>query len=131
MHKKALFRGARTAAGQINRTLEVECEAESNLDLDVPVGNNQLTAFVLDVSQLKFLYIVAAGALTIKTNSSGSPANTITLAADVPFQWILGDNALRDTANAAITTDITALYITNAGEAPVNLQLLSGFDPTV
>ncbi len=128
---KTLVRGARTDGASITKSLSVTCEAESDINIDIPNGADQLVAFVMDVSQLKFLYIVAAAALVIKTNNSGSPVNTITLAAGVPFQWITGDNPLRDTANAALTTDITALYVTNATGGAVNLQILTGYDPTV
>jgi hypothetical protein len=77
------------------------------------------------------LFIVATGALTLKTNSSGSPANTITLVKDEPFLWRTGDGTLRDTAGSAITTDITGLYITNPGAAAVDLKLFALVDPTI
>lgn len=128
---KSILRGAITDGASITKRLTVSVEAELDLNISIPNGADQLVAFAMDVSQLKFIYIVADGVLVLETNSSGSPVNTITLAANAPFQWIFGDNPIRDTANAVITTDITALYVTNATGGAVALQILTGYDPTV
>jgi hypothetical protein len=127
----SLTRGLVADGVSISKRLTVSVESVHNVDISVANGTDQLVAFVCDVSQLKCLYIVADGALVIETNSSSAAANTITLAANVPFQWIFGDNPLRDTANAALTTDITSLYVTNATGGAVHLQLFAGIDPTV
>lgn len=116
----------------LSRTREISAGAENNLDESIAAGAvNQLVAFVLDVSQLKALYLLAAAALTIKTNSSGAPANTFVLQPGVPFVWHDQMPALRDTAGVAVGTDITALYVSNAGADAVVLQLRSLLDPTV
>lgn len=126
------LRGIATGSFTTQRKVEVSAEQDVCMDVEVPVGNNQLFALALDVSQLKSLYIEAVGgALTLKTNSSGSPANTITLADGVPFSWIQNNGALADTSGAAITTDITALYVTNGNAAAVSLKFATLLDPTV
>lgn len=126
------LRGIATGSFTTQRKVEVSAEQDVCMDVEVPVGNNQLFALALDVSQLKSLYIEAVGgALTLKTNSSGSPANTITLADGVPFSWIQNNGALADTSGAAITTDITALYVTNGTAAAVSLKFATLLDPTV
>ena len=124
-------RGIVAGGLSLNYRVEAEAGQELNIDESIPVGNNQLLAFVCDVSQLKSFFLVADGALTVETNSGGSPANTITLAANEPFSWVDGDPTLRDTGGTAITTDITALYITNATSGPVKLKIFALVDPTV
>lgn len=113
----------------IVKTFSVAAGAESNLDEAIPTGNNNLVAFQLDVSQCLELFMVGAVALTVKTNSSGSPDNTFTLAAGVPFSWVLGDPPLRDTAGTAVAADITALYVSAVAGGLFQLRSLS--DPTV
>lgn len=114
---------------QLLKQFAVQAGAEANLDESLPIGTNTLVAFALDVSQCVSLFLLSDVALTLKTNSSGSPVNTFTLAAGVPFCWVLGDPPLRDNAGAAVTTDITALYATNAAIAQLQIRCL--FDPTV
>lgn len=84
---------------------------------------NLLILAAIDVSQVKMIVMQADVACTIKTNSSGSPANTINLVAGVPYIWAVGDyNSL------LLTTDVSALYVTVAGAAECNLQILALID---
>lgn len=106
--------------------------AETALDESIAATTtDELVAFVMDVSQLKSIYIVSDQDLLLQLNDGTTPSNTITLVANKPFTWITGDNALRDTAGALITTDITAIYATNAGASAALLQLRASYDPTV
>lgn len=95
-----------------------------------PTTTDELVAFVLDISQAKLLLMGADGALTVETNSSGSPANTFTLGATASFLWKDGDATMKDTAGASVV-DITRLYITNSGDANVQFDLRCLVDPTV
>ena len=101
--------------------------AESNVDEDVTTATTDgLVAFTLDFSQCKALYMLASGgALTVKTNSSGAPDQTIALASGVPFVWVATSGI-----TCPITTDITALYVSNASGATVTLKIRSLTDPT-
>lgn len=127
------IRGITAAGLSITKRAEVTGEQEINISASVSAGTtNGLHALTIDVSQLKSLFIVADGDLTLETNSGSSPANTITLQANEPFAWATGvDGTLRDTGGTAITTDITGLYVTNAGAAAVTLQFFALVDPTV
>ena len=101
--------------------------AESNIDEEFTTGTTDgLTAFTLDYSQCKVFYMLASGgALTVKTNSSGAPDQTIALASGVPYVWVATSGI-----TCPITTDITALYITNASGATVTRKIRSLTDPT-
>ncbi len=118
-------------ADAINKSFPLTGGAETVLSENVPAGSNPLAiGFTMDVSQLKLVYLVASKDIVVKTNSSGAPANTFTLAANVPFVWFTGGAGLRDTAGAVVTTDITSLQVVNAGEEDALLEGRFLHDPT-
>lgn len=86
-----------------------------------------LVAFTYDFSQGKTFLMWSTVAMTVKTNNAGSPIQTFTLVANVPIIWSAGQAS----AVNPITTDITALYVSNAsgGAGILNIRALQ--DPTV
>jgi hypothetical protein len=131
MVKHTHIRGINAAGVALSKRIEVEGGSQIEVNEPITSGANRQVAFAIDVSQLKSLFILAAAALVIKTNSSGSPANTIALIANQPFSWHPGDGTLRDTNGTAITTDITTIYVTNPEDTDVDLRLFALVDPTV
>ena len=103
---------------------------EVNVDELIPaLSTDLLVNFAADVSKVLSLFIVSDVACTIKTNSDIAADNTITLAAGIPFTWTSQDGLpLTDTAPAAISTDITKLYVTSTAAA--NLKIRCLIDPT-
>lgn len=95
-------------------------------DDTVPIAADTLYAFVLDVSQVKAVFILSDQDITLETNSSGAPTNTLALKANVPYIWYTNKPSA-----LVFTGDITALYITNASAAIANLQMEILVDPTV
>ena len=88
-----------------------------------PATTNLEILAAIDISQLKMLVMQSDVALTLKTNSSGSPANTINLAAGIPYVWGTGDyNAL------LLTIDVSKFFVTVAGAVEANLQILALVD---
>lgn len=84
---------------------------------------NQEILAAIDVSQLKMLVIQSDVNVTIKTNSSGAPADTLNIVGGIPYVWGDGDyNAL------LLTTDVSKLFVTVPGSAPANLQVLALVD---
>lgn len=125
-------RGINAAGRSVTKRIEVQAESEIFLNPTIASGAaNSLHALVIDVSQLKSLFIVSDQDIVLETNSGSSPINVITLTANKPFSWATGDGDLLDTAGDAITTDITALYATNAGDDDAVLQFFALLDPTV
>ncbi len=90
----------------------------------IPAGTDTLVALVLDVSQVKSAFIMASTALSFQTNSSGSPVDTIDLAAGIPYIWNTNSYDA-----FLLTTDVTALYCTNVAESVLTAEFL--IDPTV
>jgi hypothetical protein len=103
------------SAGLLNRYAEVIPGDSTHLEV----------ACVIDVSELKGLYIKCARALTIKTNNSGSPDNTITLAADEPVVWASGNNI-----DCPLTADVTKIFVTLAAGSDATLEMEVLVDPT-
>jgi hypothetical protein len=68
---------------------------------------------------------VSDKAITLETNSGGSPVDTIALAANVPYDWRVGNaDAFR------LGTDVTGLFVTNASGDEARLQIEVLFDNT-
>lgn len=82
-------------------------------------------AFTCDVSALKSLWISSDQDITIKTNSSSVPQETIALKANQPITWVDGDVQAKPFAG-----DVTAIYVSNAGAAAAALEIRSLEDAT-
>lgn len=118
-----------TAGGNLTITRTQTADAEIVLSSDIPVALNQLTAFVLDYSQLKGFFMKASAAgLTVYTNAAGtgSPDQTFVLAADEAVQFLAGGSEVNP-----FTSDVTCLYISNAAAVAVHLDIRALVDPTV
>jgi len=116
-----------TRAGEsvsVNKTYTVE--GEQNVDVAVPAATTHKEVNIdLDVSELKTLMILSTTDVTIKTNSTGSPDDTLTVVANTPVMW--GD----DTGiTCPLTVDVTKIYITNAGAVASTVKIRSGYDAT-
>lgn len=119
-------------ANALDASLVQSADAEDNRVLSIADGvTDQEVVMSIDVSALKALYLLSDKAVTIETNNSGAPVNTFTLAANAPFVWTADMPALRDTAGAAVTTDVTKFYITNASgaTATINIRVLQDSTP--
>ena len=94
-------------------------------DLTTPVTNTQYVC-AIDVSQIKFIVIVATEDCTLKANSSGAPDYTLTLKADKPLIWWEGCGYTN-----LLTTDTTSFYLTCAATATdFDLTIRGIYDPT-
>ena len=117
------------AAGEPVRSYTISSEGGDDVSLSVADSTtDQLVAFTCDFSQAKFFYIYSDQDVTICTNdaSSGSPDQTLTITATIPFLWIYGSGI-----TCPITTDITALYATNASGSTANIPIRKLEDLTV
>jgi hypothetical protein len=73
----------------------------------------------------KALGIMASKDCTVKTNSTSSPQETLTLKANKMLHWMYGD----PDANKFLADDVTDWYVTTGGEDTL-LQILNGEDAT-
>lgn len=118
-----------TADDSITQVISVSHTYTSGARADIaeaiPGSATTNVNWAVPYARVKAISILADGALTLKTNSSGSPDDTITLAAGKPYQWDTDQNAA-----FLIAHNVTSLYVVNAGADPVNLQILCLYDPT-
>lgn len=86
---------------------------------------DKLVSLAFTLAALEVFGMVSTRALTVKTNDAGSPQDTISLAANVPFIYIPGSGV-----PAAFAGDVTALYVTNASGAAAALTIRGLVDAT-
>ncbi len=111
-----------------NITQSRQLSAEGSIDIDQAIADAEVDksiAFVLDISEVAMIAIKSTQAITIETNDGTTPADTLSLAANVPLVF---SGAAGETN--PFTTDITELFVTNASGAEAQLQIKVLFDPT-
>lgn len=113
----------------INNSADYTGEAEFSLEVTIAFG--EIDLFVeasIDVSETKSMSMSCDFDLTVKTNSSSDPDDTIELVANVPY--VFNTDLVNYYANA-LTTDVTAFYLTNIyGEPEATFKLEVLTDPT-
>jgi len=98
-----------TPSQAIEDTDSFDYESEVNIAVTIPASTtNQEILIAIDVSELKSLCLSSDYSLTIKTNSSGSPTDTIALVGGKPYIWTVNSY---DTCK--LTADVTKIYVTN------------------
>lgn len=109
------------------KSVEKTADALAQYDITVAIGATNFQAILgIDVSELEALYVNSTQDLTLKTNSSGSPQETIALKANVPLQWQTGGYFAVPFAG-----DVTSFFFTNASgvEATVTIRILQDATP--
>jgi len=110
------------------RTVSVSGGSDQAIREPMPIAADTPLAFACVIAKLKALRIEADGIISISTNDVHGGAvgqAPILLAANTPILW----NSSSGLANP-LTANVTALYITNASAAIVNLQIDKLEDPT-
>lgn len=92
-------------------TIKNESIPESSTDLEMLLA--------IDISEMKCFVMISDVAMTVETNSGGSPQETFTLAADTPVIWNDGDAAI-------FAGDITGFYATTGVVGVGTLQIAVG-----
>lgn len=92
-----------------------ELATEANIAL-AGAATNQQENIAFNHTNLRGVYIKSDQDVTLKTNSSGSPDNTITIKAGIPFVWVY-QSGITNPFSAAVTTT----YWTNAGSAAATI----------
>lgn len=98
--------------------------SESLSDVAAASGTTQMN-IAIKVANVKAFAIISDVDVTLKTNSSGSPANTLALKAGVAYVW---NTDSYDTFK--LTTDVTAMFFVNAGTADANIKVSTVVDAT-
>lgn len=107
-----------SSGSSISKTTAYSADSQIQVDLAVANGGTNIEHVVaFDKDSLQAIYLVSDQNVTLKTNSSGSPADTISLLANVPFIWA-------DDGYIAVpfSADVTKFYWTNASGTTANIQ---------
>lgn len=86
---------------------------------------DQLVSCAFTLAQLKVFALISTRALTVKTNSSSVPQETLSIAANSPFLYIPGSGVASPFAG-----DVTALYVSNASGGAATLKIRGLVDAT-
>lgn len=112
------------AAIASSSAVSVTAGAVYRLDAEaLSIGTNTLVAASFPYANIKAYILLSSTDCTVKTNSSGSPTDTITLSAGVPKTFITGGET-----TSLFTGNVTAFYVTNA--AATTLTVCVAYDPT-
>ena len=101
------------SSSTISKQEIVTGNAEANIDETVPVSANHQIGWAITRGNLKSVVLTCDVAVTVFTNdlSTGSPQDTIPIAAGQALIWTLGVDLI---ANCPFAGDVTTIYVTNA-----------------
>lgn len=111
--------GTTTISSVVNETVEgvtvlQEAVPDTSTDKQFVTG--------IDVSSAKIICLECDQDVTVKTNSSGSPQETISLIAGRPIIWQTGDSS------ALFAGDVTSFFVTNASGTDATFSVIVGTD---
>ena len=115
--------------GGLSVSQDTTVTGDSTITVNTSVADSvtdQLLTISLDQSLLKGYYIHSTFAITVETNSSSAPTDTIVLVANVP----LVHGATTDLYTGLITADVTAIYLTNASGSTATVKMVFEQDAT-
>lgn len=82
-------------------------------------STNVVMAMAFVKANLQSFYLKSDQNCTVKTNSSGSPSDTITLVANVPYFWSKSSGLTNPFA-----TDVTTSFVTCTPAASIQMEIL-------
>ncbi len=102
-------------------TFTYTADDQNNLSTVVPPHTtNFLSSFNITLSALRSMCMISDESLTVKTNSSSAPQETISLVAGKPLTWDTDESYPEPFAG-----NVTALYLTNSGALSANFNFWS------
>jgi len=110
---------ASSVGGQLSKQVVYSANNELNVDMQVAASSTNLPfAFRFLKAGLQCLYIICDQAVTLHTNSTTTPQDTINLAKGVPYVWDQSSGITNPFA-----ADVTAGYVSNSGSSVANLSV--------
>lgn len=101
-------------------TAAIIASGSQNLEIDAPIAegaaNFEIDFDVPVAPEAKGFLFIADQAMTVKTNSTSAPDNTITLTANVPYFWVTGMGA------NPLAAAITKVYVTSANAGTLKIR---------
>jgi hypothetical protein len=124
--------GCRTPAGTITSiTGTYEHDSLAEYDFVVPANTtDQQCQAAFPYANIKLASISASGAVTIETNSSSAPDDTISLTSTILAKMWTHDGKAGNLAANPFSANVDTLYITNATNAEVTVKIRVLYDGT-
>lgn len=110
----------------LNVTVSADGEVNRNVELTALQADEQVVLNI-DVSALSLLYVSSDVDVTIDTNSSSEPDDTLTVTADNPLVWYTGCGLPNPFASG---TDVTQVFITNGDNEAGTVKIRVLLDAT-
>jgi hypothetical protein len=109
------------SSSALSYTETVADNAENNLDDTIAVAVNVAKVWNVVRANLKSLCIYSDLGVTVKTNSSGAPTDTIVIAPGQSLCWTLQTDTL---AKCPLSADVTGgIFVTNAAAGPAKFSI--------
>lgn len=114
------------ANGQLlSSTYQIPGNDENNLSQLVPIGTNTEYALEFAYAAVQSVDFISTVNMTLKFNSTGSPAPEIVLVAGELIHWDVGMFAANNTLFPnPFTANVTAVYCTNTAAGTLNISVL-------
>lgn len=110
---------AQTPSGEIATTRTYTATGHASIAETIADGQTaKQINIALDVSALKSIIIKSDQDITIKTNSSGSPDDTLAIEANKEYSW--NEDSLD---SCQLGTDVTAIFIANSSGSTATLTI--------
>lgn len=110
--------GSNTGGTPLDLTVSTSADGEINLEVSVAGGATDFQiALAFVAANLKSLWISCDVDITLETNSSSSPAQTISITANKPLTWYFGSGITNP-----ITTTVTTAFLTRAAGSTATFQ---------
>ena len=123
-----VIRGFKFGSTELSKEHPIDAGAMPVIDEEIPNEASDLElTFALDISECSAVVIAADQVLTIKTNDSVAPDDTITTVAGKQIDRVASDGEAR----RIFTVDVTGnLFVSNASGAAARLRIFGPYDPT-
>lgn len=129
IHKYEVTKGLRTVASSLAPVADVrELSANGHVEIDATVPGNSTdeeVSVAFPVAGVKALALQSTVAMTIKTNDSAEPDNTLVLKPGVQYAW---DEDSYD--DLKFTEDVTKFFVTVPGATAGVLSVRCLYDST-
>jgi hypothetical protein len=107
-----------------SKTFSLSASSWAKVQESLIIGTDTLVNIAIDVSEVVFFRIHSTTAATIQTNDGTSPDDTLSLLADVAYEW-----HTTDYNPFLLTADVTKLYVTNAAATVLTVEVLQDATP--
>ncbi len=115
-----------TSGQSLETTTTLTADGQQSVSVDVlDAETDKLVEFDVLIADLKSIFIRCTQDMTVKTNSAGTPDDTLTLLKGQAYVWHVGSYFTN-----LITVDVSKLYVTNASGSDGKLEIEAVYDAT-